>query len=255
MIPNPLHVVCLLVGNRYPDYYVTRLQSMLERHCKVPFRLSCITDTMRDFPAKIESISIEGKELLRPNMRPTTNKLHLLNPDFLPFHEFLYLDVTLVIHRDMRPLLDFAFERREDLVVLKDWNYDSYNTSVMRVRHSESTRKVYEAFVAGKAYKQRNWGDQDFLTACIRDQDLESHVAIFPEEMVVAYRNGRELAKSDPKAAHEMLDNATIVKFFGRHKMHKITNPFFRLRLALDIWKHGTRAANFWLKELRERWR
>ncbi len=256
MIPTELHVVCMLTGDDYPDVYVDRMQSMLARHVKSPFRLVCMTDRKRASGPEVRQFDIRGLELRRPDMRPTTSKLLLFDRDTLPFHEFLYLDVTTVIQRDMTPLLEFAFGRQEDLVVQKDWNYDAYNTCAMRIRHGDALQTVYDAFVAGKRFPYRVPGDQDFLTGCIRYSRLEDRVALFPEGMVGSYRNARYLHRKDPKAAYESLKDAIVVKFLGRDKPHQMMNPIHRnLWVRIGRLWHGPADAKFWMKELREHWR
>jgi hypothetical protein len=254
MIPERVEVVCLLVGRRYPPIYVERLHSMLKRHMPVPFRLTCITDVRTNLPSEINVIELSSRRLRRREHR-TMYKLSLFDRSFLPFHEFLYLDITIVIPRDMTPLLEFAFGRREDLVVLQDWNYDCYNSCVMRIRHSDAMQTIVDDFDKGTKYECLKPGDQDFIHASVKAHGLQERVALFPQGMIASYRNARELVKSDPAGAHAMLDNAVIVKFFGRHKMHHVENPLFRLRLSLQKRKYGADAANFWLPELQENWR
>lgn len=229
---------------------------MLKRLVGRPYTLWCIVDRPRELPDDVKVIDASTWSMRRPGMRITTNKLRLFDREALPFHELLYLDVTLLIQKDMGPLLDFALGREEDLVILKDWNYECYNSCVMRIRHSDAMQVVYDTFESGKEYPRRNPGDQDFIYACIQDKGLQDHVAIFPEEMVVSYRNARTINRTDPKAALDYLEQGIIVKFFGRDKMHQVLNPLYRFfKIRLRKGGNGAKDWNFWVDKLRQRWR
>jgi hypothetical protein len=174
----------------------------------------------------------------------------------VPLREFLYLDVTLVVQKDMRPLLEFAFGRPEDLVVVKDWYYDCFNSCVMRVRQTEALAQVARAFQEGKTYSFRNPGDQDFLHACTRDLGILDRVAFFEPEHVVSYRNLRNLNRTDPADAYTRIGAGTIVKFHGRPKMHQVLNPYYNLtRIRMKNLTMGRRDSRFYVKELRQNWR
>ncbi len=254
-IPERVPVVCVLVGHRYPGDYVTKLESMLQRHMPVPFDLWCAIDRPRPLPPSVRKIDASGWGMRAEGMRVTTDKLRLFDADAMPFPEFLYLDATLVIQRDMGDLLDYAFGRPEELVVVQDWSYDAYNTCVMRIRPGGDLAAVPRAFREGKRYDQRNPGDQDFVTAYVREQGMENRVALWRPDDVVSYRNARRRHRTDPEGAYEDLRRGTIVKFYGSPKMHEILNPLYRFRLNLFGGKEGRADASFWVRELAERWR
>lgn len=242
-------IVCLAVGHRYPDRNVAVLESMLRRHMPGPFSLTCVVDRPRQLPPSVRTVDASGWDLRREGMRVTTDKLGLFEAGRLPFEEFLYFDTTLVIQRSLGPMIDFSFGHEAELVVLKDWNYDAYNTCVMRIRPGGALGEMAGAFRNGVAYPQRNPGDQDFVTAYVRDKGLEDRVALWPTESVVSYKNARDLHRTDPAAAYAMLERGTVVKFFGKTKMHELLSPLYRA-LKLRGPDRG-----FWVRELRERWR
>lgn len=253
-MPTEVPVVCVAVGKRYPDRYVATLESMLRRHMPVPFSMYCVVDRPRVLPASVKTIDASGWGMRREGMRVTTDKLRLYDASAMPFESFLYLDTTLVIQRDMGDLLEYAFGRPEELVVVKDWNYDAYNTCVMRIRPGGKLAAIPEAFLAGKAFDQRNPGDQDFVTAYVREAGLENEVALFRPNDVVSYKNARKLHRTDPQAAYKMLLPGTIVKFYGQTKMHELLNPLYRIKMRLRG-AEGREDARFWVNELAERWR
>lgn len=251
-----LPIVCMAVGDLYglADVYIRRMQHMLEQHCPLPFELFCYSDRPRRVPQAVQLRDCAGwTELERAGMRPTTRKLGLLNPDYAEFDEFLYLDLTLVIRRDMNDLLGFALQRPEDLVIVGDWHYDGYNSSVMRVR-SGRLRSVYDAFVTGVRFEQRIPGDQDFLHGAIRQQSMQSKVALFPPHQVISFKQTVRTGRRDPELARRRLNAATIVKFHGTPKMHEALRPRYYLPRRLRELLRGHLRPVMSLAELRRHW-
>lgn len=252
--PGALRIVCLAFGDVYglADLYVTRLFHMLGRHCPRPFQLVCYTDRPRHVPAPIEQRDCAGwTELEREGMHPTMRKLGLFNPAYVDFDEFLYLDLTMVVRKDMGSLLDFAFGRPEALVILKDWHYDGYNSSVMRIRGG-ALRWVYDAFVAGTRFPQRIPGDQDFLHQAIAQRSLQHRVALFPSGLVASFRQA--LRSRDAAFVRRSIEAATIVKFHGDPKMHDAFEIRYRLRRRLRELLHGDLLPVVPLGDLRREW-
>jgi hypothetical protein len=250
-----IQIVCLAAGDSIADEYLVRFTSMLDRHMPERFDLHCIVDRDRYLPPQFQRIDARGWPPPRQGMRMTTYKLSLFDADRLPFDEFLYLDLSLVIHRDMTPLLDFASRRTEELVVVKDWFYDAYNTCVMRIRPGGVLSQIPKAYESGSAYDQKHPGDQDFVSAIVKERHWEGSVATFPPETIASYKQARQIAKRNSAEAHRMLQEAVIVKFHGEPKMHQLLDPQYRLKEALKKGVPWHRNAWFWVDELREAWR
>ena len=77
--------------------------------------------------------------------RTDLTKLGLFNPAYVPFDDFIYFDLSLVIRANLDALLAFTWAREEALVIVKDWYYDGFNSSVMRIRN-EPLRFIYDEF-------------------------------------------------------------------------------------------------------------
>ena len=185
---KPLPIVCMAFGNvALADIYVTRLLEMLSRHCPLPFRLICYTDQARNVPVEIEQRDCSTwSEFDHEGTPAFMRKLGLFNPAYIGFDEFLYLDLTLVIRQSMKELLDFALSAPEDLVIVKDWHYDCYNSSVMRIR-PKPMRFIYSAYLAGERFPQVLPGDQDFIHGVVNDRRAQHRVALFPAACVVSF--------------------------------------------------------------------
>jgi hypothetical protein len=206
---------------------------MLAATCPRPFALTCVTDQPRDLPSAIDQIDCSNwHELRRTGMRPTTVKLGLFNPAYVPYEEFFYLDLSLVIRSGLGPLLDAADCRPEPLVIVSDWCYDCYNSSVMRIRNRDLVF-IYEAFAAGEKYPFRNAGDQDFIHAAVRARGLQNRVATFPPELVASFKLAARPSRCNRELARRQIADAVIVKFCSRPKPHELLQPYYRL------WKYG----------------
>ena len=254
-----LPIVCLITGDFYgrADIYLRRLYYMLARCCPVPFTLHCFSDRLRIAPAKVElHACVDWTKTTDSTMRPTTKKLQFFDSNTIPFDEFLYLDISLIIQRDMSDLLEFAFSCPQDLVIINDWNYPCYNSSVMRIRRG-TFQSIYNAFAQGKRYPQRVLGDQDFIHSHIAALGWQERVAFFPAEQIVSYKKLRALDLTDSNAAQSAIERATIVKFHGSPKMHSVANPLsnFAYRLNNCFSKSGQCNGDFFARELRQHWR
>jgi hypothetical protein len=257
MSGQPLPIVCMAFGEPHPmtDIYIDRLHGMLKRHCRRPFELHCFTDVPRPLPAGVIRHDCSGwTELDRPGMRRTTRKLGLFNPDYVPFDEFLYLDLSLVIRRDMEELLMFAFGHPADLVIVPNWHYDGFNSSVMRIRRG-GLRQVYDSFIAGETYKQKVLGDQDFTHGAITAHGLRDRVALFPAHIIVSFKKTVRLGRHNADEGRKRIANATIVKFHGEPKMHEAFGFWYRLtRVRLKELVRGHWAPVIPIDELRRQW-
>lgn len=257
LVPAPLPVVCFAVGELYgmADAYVTRLHRMLARHCPRPFTLRCYTDRPRPgLPEAIEQRDCAGwNELVRPGMRPTTRKLGLFNPRYVEFERFLYLDLSLVIRRDMGALLEGAYARSEDLLIVPHWKNDGYNSSVMCIRRGSLTA-IYDAFVSGETYEQRVPGDQDFIRGVVLRHGLQAQVGLFPDGQIVSFKTTIQLGRRDAEAARRRIRDATIVKFHGSPKMHDAFGARYWLRTRVEELLHGNLRTVVPMRALRRAW-
>jgi len=253
--PVPLPVVCFALGEAYGALYVRRLHDMLARHCPQPFTLYCYTDRPRQLPSAVVQRDCSGwTELEREGMRPTTRKLGIFNPAYVEFESFLYLDLTLVIRRDMGELLAFAFARPEPLVIVPSWYHEGgYNSSVMRLRRGE-LKAVYDAFVAGERFVQNVAGDQDFILGVVRSRGLEDRIARFPPHQVISFRKTLKAGGRDPAWARRRMEDATIVKFHGRPKMNEAFSARYHWRLRLRELLRGCWRPVMPVGELRRQW-
>lgn len=249
-----VEVVCLMTGDALPNLYGERLYAMLSRHMGRPFGLTCLTDRPRPLPPEVRQVSIAGWPLLRPDMRPTQLKLRLFDGASAPFDEFFYMDVTLVLKSALAPLLDFADARPEPLAVRQDWYNDTFNSCVMRIRRSDALQAVYDDYAQGREYPVLLKGDQDYLTAVVRERGLAECVALIPPAHIASFKSLRQLWHRDPRRARRELDEACVLKFHGAPRPHEALSLGYRLRQALQAPRHALADARL-AREIRRGWR
>lgn len=229
--PPITHFVCVCTGDMYgmAETYVLRLQKMITRCHDGMFTLTCVTDRKRALPEAIKQIDCASwNELRREGMRPTTLKIGLFSPERLPYDDFIYLDLTLVIRSNMDPLLNFMRDSLSPLVIVRDWHYETYNSSVMRIRNN-SLSFVYDAFVAGEQFKQKTQGDQDFIHGTIKKRNMEPLVSLIPDGYVCSLKQAVRTSRTDSERSKNMINEAIIVKFHGNPKMHDFFDARYRL--------------------------
>jgi hypothetical protein len=255
-LPVPLPIVCLAFGDFHgmTELYVSRLFGMLSRHCPQPFTLYCYTDRLRQLPTQIVQRDCAAwTELVRSGMRNTTLQLGLFNPRYVEFDRFLYLDLSLVVRRDMSDLLAHAFARPEDLVNIPHWRGWGYNASVMRI-HCGGLAAVYDAFVAGESFEQHRPGAQDFIRGVVLRHALQERVGYFTADQIISFKRVVRMCRRSPAQARRLVEQATIVKFHGSPKMHEAFTPRFRMRVRLRELMYGSLRPVIPMLELQREW-
>ena len=250
--------VCLATGDIYnrAEAYIERMYSMLERTAPQPFTLTCITDKPRGInPAIIQIDCSQWKELRRPGMRSTTLKIGLFNESYLPNTDFIYLDLTLIIRRNLSSLLEYMDRQSAPLVIVKDWHYDTYNSCVMRIKNKQ-LNFIYTAFASGASYRQKTPGDQDFIHSVIAEKEKQHLVSLIPAQMVCSLKQATRAARHDAATSCNLIENATIVKFHGNPKMHEFFDRKYQLmKYGFGHLRYGKWGLPFDVKALNEAWR
>jgi hypothetical protein len=192
-------VVCIKVGDKYGPEYVNKLASMVVRHTTKKYSFLCLTDD----PAELEC---EWK-YIDEHYPGWWSKLVLFKPHAaLVGKNIVYLDLDTVITGS----IDFLFNYKGRVGIIRDWWAPSYNSSVMRISSHANVDYIWRAFVAhaDKIMKQLH-GDQDFITMMISGSE---GVATWDETRVGSY-------KANKLEAHP--SGFSIVCFHGEPKPHQ----------------------------------
>lgn len=161
-----MKVLCVWVEANVPysHEYVYRLRSMVRRHLPASHEFVCLTDRPHLLPG-VECVRVAPTENGTPGW---WSKLELFNPRHGLEGEGLYLDLDVLLLRDISPIAEWpsldqiallphegSFEGRLGRAVVK-----RYNSSVMRLRLG-ATPQLWEKFSTSTT--RRLWGDQDWI--------------------------------------------------------------------------------------------
>ncbi|NBD19572.1 hypothetical protein GTZ97_02640 [Aquabacterium fontiphilum] len=253
--PRPLTFVCVATGslNGQADVSISRLYGMLQRFAPAPFELLCITDEQRRLDPRIQQIDASSwREFRRPGVHPTYYKLSLFNPDYLDRHDFIYLDLSVIIQHSLAPLVQFAERCGSDLVGVRDWFASELNSCVMRVRNT-SLAFIHQDFVEGRTYPEAVPGDQDFIAGAMHARGHT--LSFFPEDHVVSFKKTMRQGAGHWAAARSMAENAQIVKFHGAPKPDRVFERFYmEARYGPRYWIRGRFRFPFDMAHLRNCW-
>lgn len=232
--------VCVATGALHgrANVYIDRLYQMLVRFSPRPFNLLCITDQRRAIATAIEQIDCSGwQEFKRPGSHPTYQKLALFSHERLPYDELFYLDLSLIIQADLRPVIEYADKSDAALVAVRGWFESPLNSCVMRIRN-RSLGFIYEDFVRGAHYPHHVPGDQDFISGAMTAESQSADH--FPASQIVSFKKLMRLGQNDWNTAHETALGAVIIKFHGRPKPDEIVDPLYiPLRYGPRYWLRG----------------
>jgi len=129
-------IICMKWGARYPSDFANRLQSMLTRNMRSPFRLVCYTDDTSGLDPRIEALPLPPIDLPALYSFRPWRKISLW-ANSVPGIEgnVLFLDLDLIITGPMDDFFDYKPE--SSFCVIENWTqYGSGigNTSVYRFR-------------------------------------------------------------------------------------------------------------------------
>jgi hypothetical protein len=201
-----IDVLCVKVGTKYGPEYVNRLAAMVRRHLSVDHTFYCVTDDARG----VETNVLEVEE---PQLPGWWQKLTVFKPE--PWglcNPILFFDLDVVILKTLdefvRPDTNFA--------IIKDFNYDCYNSSVFWMQPGAHP-EVWTDFTMDVI--QRYPGDQNWITECIDDATL------WPSSWLVSYKRAirrRFWVNREPPP------DARVVVFHGNPKPHQVRDRFVR---------------------------
>lgn len=252
--PEPLEVVTVHAGTRYPDLYVERLRNMVARHLPMPHRFIVWTDEPVGAPPRHFGEGVEVRDLSGWGLGGTRNKLRLFDPAVGGERPFLFLDSTLVIRKSLVPLVQRGRATRASLVAVQDWNYPTLNSSVMWVRPDQHTARVWEDWVRTGKETWTIRGDQNWINHVFRSQSPEA-LTFWATGRVASYKALRKRARHDPEGAMAAARASTILKFHGLPKPTHVLAPRSHLRSTVLRHPLHPRLWRFLEAEIREHWR
>ena len=208
-----LTVWCICWGDKYPDYYVTRLKESVAQNTEIPHRFVCVTDR------RIPGITTMPPPVDWPGW---WGKIGLFKPGFSgPLN--LYLDLDVVVTGDLTPIIESLDQH--SLAMPLNWAQSGHGgcqSSVMVWRDCLLNQQIYDLFDPAWIHwpPKEPWkfyGDQEVITH-FRDTGL-IRVRPIPDQYVKSWKY--HCQNGLPK-------DARVIVFHGSPKPDEVSVPWFK---------------------------
>jgi hypothetical protein len=213
-----INVCCVYYGNKYKPEYVKKLYNMVQRHLTVPHEFYCFTDHVNLFD--IVTGKIHFKSFPRHDMEGWWNKLQLFNPDTNLKGVNFYLDLDVVILKNIDCFINYGDENT--FGIIRDFGQPHmwYNSSVMRWNNSNASSLIWEPYMNDRPKWKKMQGDQNVITDLIRDKPI---LKLFPDEWTQSYKwLDRSQTRFSKKSMNfEQSPHAKIAIFHGHPNPHE----------------------------------
>ena len=215
-----INFACVYYGDKYtrpptdPWSYLRNLYNMVERNLTVPYRFVCFTDStvlhkQREFRGK----DIEFRQFKRHDFEGWFNKLQLFSPDSKLEGDTLYMDLDVVILKNIDELATIG--ESKNFVGMNDFNPSSglFNSSIMRFNNQYHSI-IWKEYLKRKTEFNHAHGDQDIISAIIKSH--EDTIA-FPDSWTQSYKwlNRKGERYHIDKMTYEQDPNAKVCVFHG----------------------------------------
>lgn len=163
---EPVNILCMKWGTKYPADYVNRLQRMVAKNLTLPHRFVCLTDDADGLNQDVEHFPIPAMPVDVSGPERGWTKILTFSPTLYDLKgTTLFLDLDLLIVDN----IDALFTAEGDVLIIKDWlkRDGTGNSSVYRFeigRHPD----VLQAFIdAWPAVKKDYRNEQEFISAVL----------------------------------------------------------------------------------------
>ena len=215
-----LNFACVYYGDKYtrpptdPWSYLRNLYNMVERNLTVPYRFVCFTDStvlhkQREFRGK----DIDFRQFKRHDFEGWFNKLQLFSPDSKLEGDTLYMDLDVVIMKNIDELATIG--ESKNFVGMNDFNPSSglFNSSIMRFNNQYHSI-IWKEYLKRKTEFNNAHGDQDIISAIIKSHE---DTITFPDSWTQSYKwlNRKGERYHIDKMTYEQDPNAKVCVFHG----------------------------------------
>lgn len=231
LMPDIVHVGCVIHSNTYDWRYVEKLYNMVKRHMPRPIQFHVWTEHDRSVPPHMTKHVLEEWPGVSGPKRSWWYKMQMFNANHYA-GELLYFDLDVVILNDISWAVSQTtgkFWTLRDFRYLQRPTHFGINSSMMWW-NTEHFHWVWEDFSKDpvRDVVGRYPGDQDYLHSLIKPTDLRT----YPTEHVASWRWQCQDGGWDFKSrrAHTPGSGATVdprvsvVVFHGRPKPHELSD-------------------------------
>ena len=225
---NPLAVVCVKWGDKYPSYYVNRLCNMTARHLARPHDFVCFTDN---------TVGIQPGIITRPlGPQPLEGwwwKTYLFQPGlFAPKTTLLFFDLDMVIVGSIDKLIDHEpgrFMGLRDLIRAFHPERRSLGSAVLRWQADEHSN-IWQDLLADPSVTNRHRGDQDWIWHL-----HQHHMLLYPDPWIRSYTwevrrrseliNKREHTQFREVKNPDLEPETCVLAFHGFPRLEAVQDP------------------------------
>jgi hypothetical protein len=224
-----INVCCVYYGDKYKPEYVQILYNMVQRHLTVPHEFYCFTDHTNLFD--LVTGKIHFKSFPRHDMEGWWNKLQLFNPDTGLEGVNFYLDLDVVILKNIDCFVNWGDENTFGIVNDFGQPDTCFNSSIMKWNNKTASNIIWEPYMKDRPRWRKVQGDQNVISDLIRKQKI---LKVYPDEWSQSYkwldRTQKRFHKS--KWTFEQSPEAKISVFHGRPNPHESDQQWVK-----DNWK------------------
>ena len=229
---------CVIHGSVYDWQYVEKLYAMLNRHLPDGIRFHVYTEPDRAVPGHmIKHELTEWRGIVGPR-KSWWYKMQLFNAEHWQGN-LLYLDLDVVVHRDMSWAPDAStdyFWTIRDFRYLQNPRINVINSSLMWWNVPKFDW-VYQKFVSEDplAVSRKFQGDQDYIHATVGINERR----YFDDWRVQSWRwqahdggyDFKMRRAKTPNTGTKITDDSSVLIFHGKPKPHEISDP-----LVVQLW-------------------
>jgi len=220
-----INFCCVYYGNKYPTIYVQKLYNMVQRHLTIPHKFYCFTDHVNLFD------QVKGKIYFQPfprhDLEGWWNKLQLFNPDTKLKGVNFYLDLDVVILKNIDCFINYGDENT--FGIIRDFGQPNmwFNSSVMKWNNINASANIWEPFMADRPKWKKMQGDQNVITDLMRNK---SELKLYHDTWTQSYKwLDRSQTRFHKKSmTFEQSPHAKIAVFHGSPNPHESTQEWVK---------------------------
>ena len=153
-----MNFVCVYYGNKYRPEYVQKLYNMVNRHLTIDHKFICFTDNTSLH--RIVKGDIEYRKFPLDDEQGWWNKLQLFHPESGLIGENLYMDLDVVILKNIDKMAKFGFT--DTFGALHDFTGTTgINSSIMKFNNITMTPAVWDRYYEDRPRWRKYQGDQN----------------------------------------------------------------------------------------------
>ena len=227
-----LNFACVYYGDKYTFPYVKNLHNMVERNLTIPHKFICFTDnTVIHRRKEFKTTNIEFRQFKRHDFQGWFNKLQLFSPDSGLEGDTLYMDLDIVIMKNIDSLATIG--ESKNFVGMNDFNPTSglFNSSIMRFNNKYHSKLIWEQYLKRRSECSKFHGDQEIISLLIKSHE---DTISFPDEWTQSYKwlNRKGERYHTTKMTYEQDLNAKVCVFHGSPNPAESTQKWVQ-----DLWK------------------